>query len=152
MTWSRLNHFLPHSQVSSRSLASMCGNTPTTFSTKMCGQTTSRPSGMWSTGRMWANGSKLPKSRTRTPELGFTRLLLILFNESYWNICSVSRRMHCTTLNLQMEANVCCFCVIPAPRFLKIVNFDLVSESSNSAQLLQPGFPLSPSLRVVSVS
>lgn len=51
-------------QVSSLFLVLMCGNTPTTFSTRMCDQTMSRLSGTLSTGRTWANVSRLPKSRS----------------------------------------------------------------------------------------
>lgn len=50
-------------QVSSLFLVLMCGSTPTTFSTRMCDQTMSRLSGTLSTGRTWANVSRLPKSR-----------------------------------------------------------------------------------------
>lgn len=46
MIRSHLTNFLFCSQVSSRSSVLMCGNTPTIFSTKMCGQTILRPSGM----------------------------------------------------------------------------------------------------------
>ena len=37
----------------------MYGNTPTTFSTRMSALTTSRPSGMLSTGRTWQRGSRM---------------------------------------------------------------------------------------------
>lgn len=53
-------------QVSSLFLVSTFGSMPTTFSTRTCDRTTSRPSGTLSTGRTSASVSRLPKSRSQS--------------------------------------------------------------------------------------
>lgn len=120
-------------QVSSLFLVLMYGSMPTIFSTKMCGRTMLRLSGMSSTGRMWASVSRLPKSRW-TPESEW--FIIEVFK--YWcrlhPVNGVNKTTHRYAQTTWIKMKTICECVLSPfcsqhPDFSKQI--DLVLHQSH---------------------